>query len=217
MAFDITRLCANSPAMQMQTPRRALRIEGLDVDGLAARVGNDPAVVGTVLRRFAESQREAADGLAALISVDPEAARGRAHDLKGMLGNIGATELYQTAAALNALLREGQSDGAPTLARALEHGIPRLCRAIEQSVPAAKMPPGSTVGGGDTEAFAERLAWLARNLKTGRAREARNILDELVGAEIGDAEQALLAKIAPLVSAYRLREAAALLADAGHG
>jgi HPt (histidine-containing phosphotransfer) domain-containing protein len=213
IAFPEHELKADS--MHEHRPQ-TIAIEGLDIDALLARIDGDREFMCGILRRFAESQRHAADDLADLIGSDIEAARRRAHDMQGVFGNIGATALFLRAKDLSRMLKSGDIEGATRCASTLRDAIPRLCRRIEDALPASIPTPASPDRAGPVNVDA-RLDVLAGHLRSGRAREAQRIVAELKGLALSAAQYGLLGQIMPLVSAYRLRDALALLQAARHG
>jgi HPt (histidine-containing phosphotransfer) domain-containing protein len=181
-------------------------------------------MTASVLRHFATTQREAASGLPALVLADAAVALRRAHDLKGMLGNLGAQALFADADRLCDLLRNTPCDtaAAQASARRLEGALPRICDDIFAALPAPAPTPADPrcARARDADAgedFHQELAHLAGYLRRGRAREAKAAVSRLRGLTADDAGRALLEELAPLVSGYRLREALALLEQHHHG
>ena len=206
----------------MATELPPFEIAGLNLGALCERVEGDIALVASILSRFVATQRGAADGLPVLVATDKEAALHRAHDLKGMLGNLGAERLFELSAALCDLLREPGPPSAAAIetARQIEQALPRLCDAVTAALPASDM--GSETGAFTAaplpaDALAARLDDLADWLRRGRAREARAAVDALCAQAAGTAEQPLLRDIAKLVASYRLRDALQLLEQQRHG
>ena len=179
-------------------------IEGLDVEGLLDRINHDQELMCDILRRFAKSQRESAASLPGLLVSDTEAARRRAHELKGMLGNLGASALFEQAAQLSAQLREQRMDGAAELAAALQAGIPKLCDSIDAALGDAR-PHARHVH--DPAGLADDFRALGRLLRSGRAREAQRLAAELSASQLPPSDRELIDAVAPLIEVYRLREA----------
>jgi HPt (histidine-containing phosphotransfer) domain-containing protein len=91
-----------------------LQIPGLDVaQGLRRVIGSIPLYL-SLLRKFVSGQRDVPDQiLQALDRQDWEAAEMLAHTLKGVAGNIGATELQTLATELDRLVAERRSCPPP--------------------------------------------------------------------------------------------------------
>jgi HPt (histidine-containing phosphotransfer) domain-containing protein len=197
-------------------------IAGLSISALSERVDGDASLAASILRRFATTQRGAADGLPALLGTDKAAALGRAHDLKGMLGNLGAEDLCGLAAALCELLRQ---DGpapadAVAVAQQIERALPRLCDAVISALPPAAADPMDSEPQREPlppALLAVRLDELAEWLRHGRAREAKAAVAELKSRAAGTPLQPLLEDVAALVAGYRLRDALCVLEQRPHG
>ena len=81
-------------------------IDALDVSSGLARTTNNPKFYVSMLRKFVASQHDAAHRIALCIeSGDREAGERLAHTLKGLAGNMGATDLQMHAAQLETVLR----------------------------------------------------------------------------------------------------------------
>jgi HPt (histidine-containing phosphotransfer) domain-containing protein len=191
-------------------------IPGIDDSQLQDRLGDDAGLTRQVLTHFARTQRAAADDLHSMLDHDPRGARARAHDLKGMLGNIAAVQLYSAARELEAaLLRDDRTAALRSIA-SLRTDLPALCDAIDTALAqpqagAEESPPL------DAAAIAERLEALRHCLRSGRAREARRLVEELQAPGPNADQRALIERIAALVRSYRLRDALATLETGAHG
>ncbi|WP_295883956.1 Hpt domain-containing protein [uncultured Thiohalocapsa sp.] len=213
-------------------------IPGLDTVALDERMQGDPALVRAVLGHFAATQRAAADRLPELVQHDLPGALHRSHDLKGMLGNLGADALYTQAAQLCELLRDEPPDVRAALAPALQlqRALPRLCDEIAAALGpeapptdgvAAPLPPveqGAAAGhraaghqAQDPSAFTTALTRLAEPLRRSRAREAKQALAALSACAASADQQTLVADLTPLVTGYRLRDALRVLEQNCHG
>ncbi len=81
-------------------------IAGLDMAGALKRVGGNAALYVRLLGQFAGGYADAPNRIAgALASGDKEAAQRLAHTVKGVAGNIGASQVQTAAAALEAAFR----------------------------------------------------------------------------------------------------------------
>ncbi len=113
-------------------------IDGLQLDVALQRLGGNTALLRKLLQRFCDSQqsleRDIHDALGR--SQGEEAVR-LAHTLKGLAGNIGATELSRLAAQLEAALRHpGDDDPAPLLG-AVGTATQTLIHHIEEALSAS--------------------------------------------------------------------------------
>jgi CheY-like chemotaxis protein len=176
-------------ASSFQDPKLASleTIVGLDVKGGLSRVLNKPDRYERLLRQFTsgpESQTVAVVRTQ-LKKGDYQAAERSAHSLKGVAGTLGAGELQQRTASLEAAIKEGQSEVAIERHLAIvEQELTRIISAIKGALPAEESPE-----------IAE-----AADLDWDRIREAINRLEELLE---GDDAHALTAfeESAPLLYA----------------
>ena len=94
-----------SPVMHEQDPLPDL--SGIDVKNGLARVGGNSKVYTSLLIKFHNRYADKIDEIKNLVHDQRrEEARREAHKLKGLSGNIGATELYNALADLEAALTE---------------------------------------------------------------------------------------------------------------
>jgi HPt (histidine-containing phosphotransfer) domain-containing protein len=90
-------------------------------------------VLWKLLSAFATFEANAARTLAGLLANgELEAARRKAHDLKGSAANLGAMAISQASARLDAALQAGQPTGAALaeLARQLDTGLSAIRQAL---------------------------------------------------------------------------------------
>ena len=102
-----------SPALEANTEPvvaedRFRNLPGIDIDDGLERLGGDQALYWSLLRSFAEENRQVVPQLHSLMNEgDLGGARLVVHTLRGVAGNLGITELAATAAELErALVRE---------------------------------------------------------------------------------------------------------------
>jgi signal transduction histidine kinase/DNA-binding response OmpR family regulator/HPt (histidine-containing phosphotransfer) domain-containing protein/HAMP domain-containing protein len=143
-------------------------IPGLDTaDGLA-RVRGNHSLYLKLLRQFLEQQGPAvAEITGALAAGDIERAERLAHTVKGVAGNIGATEVQSAAGNLEKLIRDRapgtQVDPATRrLSAALDPVVTALGRALDS--PAAPAPAPSTSPPPDPARSRDAASQLARLL-----------------------------------------------------
>jgi signal transduction histidine kinase/DNA-binding response OmpR family regulator len=111
--------------------------KGIDLEAAAAQLGGDGALLERVLSRFMRSYVDAGERLQRLLRSDDLAgARALLHDLRSVLGSIGAVELRCIAAGLHERLREeGVAVDAEISAQAtdLADGLTALYAWLEAS------------------------------------------------------------------------------------
>ena len=87
------------------------KIPGIDLQSGLKRVAGNEKLYMKILQQFAENNREfSGNVLKAVESKDQELAVRTVHTLKGVAGNIGATELFQVTKDLEGLFHEGIAD-----------------------------------------------------------------------------------------------------------
>ena len=84
--------------------------------------------------------RDARGELAAEAAPAGDAARRRAHNLKGLAGSIGAHALQAAAAALQGALAAADEARARTLAAGLNDELDRVLEEIDRMLPARAVP-----------------------------------------------------------------------------
>jgi two-component system, sensor histidine kinase and response regulator len=117
-------------------------LPGFDLSrGLAALGGRSDKYLD-LLRRFVAAHREDPGRIRGLLEAgDPEAARGLAHALKGVAGNIGATALAQAATRLEALLRSPDCTAAAVDSRLIDD-VDSALAALAAALESARAPSG---------------------------------------------------------------------------
>jgi two-component system sensor histidine kinase/response regulator len=129
-------------------------------DGLR-RVGGNRKLYLKLLNEFIQQQVQAPDQIsAALQSQDLETAQRIAHSIKGVAGNLGATEIQTLAADLEHILRqEGagtrESQAREKLGAALNQLAQHLQPALPQANPAPAPAPTNTPQPVDPEELAK--------------------------------------------------------------
>lgn len=135
---DGGEVIAKMPAAPQTTTDLPSQISGLNTAlGLRRVLGRTDQYIA-MLRKFISGQRDfTATIQAALAQGDLNTAERIAHTLKGVAGNIGATSLQQSAAALETRLREKQA--RPLLDEALQETanlLQNLLGALIEALPA---------------------------------------------------------------------------------
>jgi HPt (histidine-containing phosphotransfer) domain-containing protein len=124
-----------------------LSIAGIDSVGGIRRVMGNTALYMDLLKRYSEGQRDAIGKVsAALGSGDRPLAERLAHTLKGVSGNIGASEVQEIAAKLEAAIRDSAPEAeiaelSRRLSEVLAGVIGAIDRALAEAAEAAKGRP----------------------------------------------------------------------------
>jgi two-component system, sensor histidine kinase and response regulator len=186
-------------------------LPGIDVaDGLA-RSGGNVTLYRDLLRRFADGHADGATVVRdALERDDREEADRIAHTLKGVAGNIGARDVYETAGRLRQVIERASTSEAEALIAQLDAQL----RAIVAGMGDALTPPpkGESADVGDNESVdltelrsliaasdTEALDWLDAHRRALERAWGAAVVSELASAlDVFDFERA-----SQIVSALR--------------
>lgn len=114
-----------------------MQLPGIDVETALRRVLGKTELYQRLLTKFASSQQDVIGRIRAAINVnDKQAAERLAHTLKGLAGNLGATEMHAQATALESAITDSQGQELESLLKPLELGLIELVTAIHQQFPA---------------------------------------------------------------------------------
>ncbi|MDO4166009.1 MAG: Hpt domain-containing protein [Eubacteriales bacterium] len=91
---------------------RKLQELGCDMEGSMGRFLNDQEFYKECFLKFVE-ERELEKLGSVIVSGDVEEAFAQAHSLKGTLGNLGLTPIYNQMVDIVELLRQGEMSGVP--------------------------------------------------------------------------------------------------------
>jgi two-component system, sensor histidine kinase and response regulator len=117
-------------------PLPAWDLPGVDVASGLRRVLGKPQLYQRLLGKFAASQQDFPAQLrTALAAGESEAAERLAHSLKGLAGNLGATDLAAQAAALESAVKDARHAELESLLGELEQGLQALVAAIQALYP----------------------------------------------------------------------------------
>lgn len=184
-------------------------IPGIETAELMERVGDDSELFWEILGEFSAAYRDTPAELADALERDPAAARQLAHTLKGVLGNLAATELFAACSTLHEAIRNGRPELYPDLLERLSRGIPDLCDAID----AARATPAAPVRGqaATPEWLKERYQALRLALEGHRARDCKTLAEDIAAAGVPDHQRAAFEELHALIRGYRFKEALDLL------
>jgi len=143
---------SETPAM----PADALHIAGFDLATTRQRIGNDPELLVSILRIF---RHDIADWPVqfdrARVAAESREAVRLAHTLKGAAANVGATRVRETAAALEAALKQAdEPERVDALLTDCLDALQAAFAALQARLPAAR--PAAAPGGGAIDLAAAR-------------------------------------------------------------
>ncbi|NOI80409.1 Hpt domain-containing protein [Vibrio tubiashii] len=111
------------------TPMSETSESEIDFDKMLESLNNDMESVCMLLEVFIEDHTGDADKIVQLVNESPEEAQRKAHSLKGVGGNLGATKLREAAGKVEVALKDTKNVEASTV----EELKVRLDRAIEEA------------------------------------------------------------------------------------
>jgi signal transduction histidine kinase/DNA-binding response OmpR family regulator len=151
-------------------------LPGINTTAGLATCQDNVALYRRLLIKFRDSESDFAGQFkAAQVEDDPQAASRCAHTLKGVAGNIGASTIQQTAAALELACHEGEA------AETIDQLLARVVTALESVLPGLMSLSGPTraqTGVADPQALNALLARLRTLLEEDDA-EAADLVEEL--------------------------------------
>jgi CheY-like chemotaxis protein len=140
-------------------------IAGLDIDGALVRMGGSVKMLRKMIFRFRETQADVMARIkTAMENNDNDTAVREAHTVKGLAGNIGASEMANRAALVEGMLKRGETDGLVDALHAMESELINQIKEIEsvmgepESVSTTTNAPPLVV---DKEVLAKELKQLA--------------------------------------------------------
>jgi HPt (histidine-containing phosphotransfer) domain-containing protein len=193
------------------------RIPGIDQAELLDRIGGDEELYWELLRELSRGYRDFPQRIAQALDSDIDEATRIAHTLKGVLGNLAATQLHATSRDLHQAIRERDSSRWPGLLDAFSVQLAALCDAIDAasgSQPDTDTPAAEAAA--PTAWLLERYAALAEALRGNRARECKSLIKEIAASDIPPSEAGQFTAIERLVKAYLFEDALRLVEDRLH-
>ncbi len=107
------------------------RIPGIDVEAGIRRLGGNRQIFLHLLKEFGRDYEGAADDIQdALGRGDVETARRLAHTVKGVAGNLSATDLREVAQKLEEAIRNEEEEGIGPVLDRLRSGLQKICHSI---------------------------------------------------------------------------------------
>jgi len=193
-------------------------IEGLDMKGGLSRVLNKRDLYERLLRQFTTGpESQTIDTVRTqLAEGDPKAAERAAHSLKGVAGTLGAGELQQRAAGLEAAIKEEKpKDEIEKHLETVNEELTRFITALQEALPPEEAAEVADAEDVDWEKAREILSQLEEQL-AGDDAAAIDLFEEsapLLRAALGDAA----ASVEEPLSSWDFGTALAALREAREG
>ncbi|NVO06113.1 MAG: response regulator, partial [Rhodoferax sp.] len=158
---------ADAPLPPSDALMQALQqVDGLDMGLGLSRTNHNPAFYVSLLRKFIAAHQDCATRIRqALQQADLEDAERRAHTLKGVAGNLGASTLQNSADRLESVLKTQAAQAV------LEAALADTAQALERLVNGLKAVPGM---------LTEATASARRTLSAAERAQATELLARLV-------------------------------------
>jgi len=188
---------AGGSAAPQQRPEAGLpSLPGFRSDLALQRLGGNEKLLRKLLLKFRDDKRTVGDQIGQVIAQgDVERAQQLAHELKGVAGNLGISNVCEAAQALNVALKQEETPRLDELLDTLRRELEPVMQALACLGDASQRAPHprQATGSADKDALATRLRDLAEslahsNMKAGEQFEALSPLlgDSDVDALLGD-------------------------------
>lgn len=205
---------AQSTIPNTSYPEDLLRLTNLNiVDGIR-RIGGNCAAYRKQLQRFREHYPDAASQIRELLNAGKiSQAEERCHALKGVSGNMGATQLFEAAAAVDIVLKQNRIPPAEHLQR-LETLLHEMIMEIGSINPAAgdEIPPIEPYVSAAPAEISTGLGELASALESDLGA-AEAVLEKLRPMLLNGPHQAKLEEIALKIDRFEIDAAQLLVAN----
>ncbi len=191
------------------------RLPGLDVQSGLARMGGNPKSYMKLLSKFRDSQSDASREIKEkLDSDDLETAERLAHTLKGVSGNIGATDLQAAALDLETAIKDKNKEAYEGLLSNVSDAMNEVISSI-QSVEEASAQPDEAAeetAPFDPEEIAREFSDLAELLRDDDT-EAIDTLESIRGKVTDSTALEQFKKLEKMINQYEFEEALEMLPD----
>nr|WP_320190684.1 transporter substrate-binding domain-containing protein [uncultured Desulfobacter sp.] len=182
-------------------------LSGIDVATGVRRIGGSIIRYKTLLAKFVENQGDAGDKiLGALETGLKDDAIRFAHTLKGVSGNIGATELYEQAKAVETMIRQDDDVNLSTAIIKMTETLDGICQEIKSVVDEQVKKDGPYNTFFDKEAIASKIKMLFQYLLESDA-ESQSIIEDILVVSGGTPLEIDMRQIAKDAAAYAFDDA----------
>jgi len=186
-------------------------LEGIDVKAGLGRVGGNKKLYRKLLQKFSKGHAQVVEDITrALAEDDMELAERTAHTLKGVSGNIGATDLHKAAVALDDALKKEDTEGLNPVLERVSSALHIVLGSIQGVVSQDEKERADAEGVMDTEKIAELMGTLKDLLEDYDAK-AVDVLDQLQEHISGVKVEQILKKLSSQISSYDYDDALATL------
>ncbi|MBF0287076.1 MAG: response regulator [SAR324 cluster bacterium] len=182
-------------------------LPGLQIKTGLIRVGGNQKTYLDILKMFQKNQGQAIQEIQnSLQNQKIEQAVRQAHTLKGVAGNIGAMELYETAKQLETDIREKENKIPEALLTSTHIHLQQTCASIEALLPVPQKQESTSAHSADPDKV-EQLFNELRELLEENDTDALGVLEELQELLQGSEAGPKLEKLGDLINEFHFHEA----------
>jgi CheY-like chemotaxis protein len=192
-------------------------IAGLDIDGALVRMGGSVKMLRKMISRFRETQTDVMARIkTAIENNDNDTAVREAHTVKGLSGNIGASELAVRSGLVEGMLKRGETEGFVEALDAMETELNSQIKQITSAIGLPESAPEATNAAPivvDKDLFAKDLQQLAALLSD--MDSSSSALAEKLSPQLNSLGQGMAARnLLKLVGEFEFDDALVCLQDA---
>ena len=187
-------------------------LSGVEVESGLKRIGGNRALYLNLLVKFRDDYSEAEKQIRELLLAERrEEARRLAHTIKGVAGNIGATDLQSAAAELEAWIRgKEEKDAGPVLA-----SFGECLRTVIDALAQVESPPADSISGDradfDTAALLDLMKELEPYLRQRKPKQSKAVIARAAGFDWPGNLKPDFDQLSKLAGKYKFKEAQPVL------
>ncbi len=191
-----------------------IHLEGIDVETGLMRIGGNRNLYYKLLLRFRDEYRSAADEIEAdLGQKNLEPAIIRAHTIKGVAGNVGATDLQRAASALETILKVGEDSDTGVLLDEFRMALDATMRSLEGVAEEAPEPARTAAEKGEVnpDSLKDVLTRLESQVRLFKPKRCEPIVEEMKAMAWPKGLEEKRRSLQHFISRYKFKQAQAVL------
>lgn len=191
-----------------------IHLEGIDVETGLMRIGGNRKLYYKLLRRFRDEYRSVADDIEAdLGQKNLEPAIIRAHTIKGVAGNVGATDLQRAASALETILKMGEDSDRGVLLDEFRAVLDATMRSLEGMADEAPEPARTAAETGevDPDSLKDVLTRLESQVRLFKPKRCEPIVEEMKAMAWPKGLEEERRSLQRFISRYKFKQAQGVL------
>jgi len=189
-------------------------LPGIKLKEGLTRIGGNMALYRKILTRFLDDYPQTRSEIeAAIEGNDQELAQRLAHTIKGVAGNIGATELQASAADVEKTIKQGEHEKLDGLLDTFDETLKTVLNSVEsflgdQSEAAEVEPEISIAEPGELHALLEKLVPFVEKR---RPKQSKEIMAEITGRHWPETLTDPINRLNKLIGRYKFKDALPLI------